>query len=1045
MSGRGEKNHRSLALTRRGAVQLVLGAALLTAGLVGGWLAPGAAGLALLAGCVTGLAEVLLARRLGTRGPWSRLVETSARVESWVRVNQNGEVVQSLPAPGAGRGLYRQRSVRLSWSDAFGFWRATRVEPSARELRVPPAVSPELLRAVESRQLARLTDASPVPDPTGVRPYERGDGLRQIAWRQSAHHGELMSFERTGRDAPPVLVIADTLGAGSGDELAAATAAVLQGLRNNPDVLLSDGTRALRSPVQQERFCAAVVGERADAKLAEERARGAARLAGGGSERRRVVLVTCEADGELERALRGGPLAGALTVVRAEGPARPGEAREGAAEKGGDVAPEPATREVARPRAAAELAALLACIALALLANASLTSMIYGGAWRESVPALLCAGAAAGSLLASLLRWCGAPRAARVALPLLVAAALVAAGTALALTALDARVGPLAAADADLAVQRTVWDEPLASLATVVTTGSEQLAGVFAPDAAETWDLLVVLMGAGLAALLAMLCSSRSLRPAAALVPLGLSAADQAIMGPGANLAWTWASVALGLALVWLSASARPSPARGATVALLAVALGLGASAVAPSGDFSPWSAGETRVETLVDLSQDLRSRSSARALTYETTASGPVYLRIGVLDSFDGATWRFFGDTADALVDASPLSQAALSGDTATGVGAPVTTVVRSADGAAAPPGTATLTSPEEGTWRAVGCYLAPVTSVASVDELPDVRSALARRSYVAEAAPPEDVLAVPGEALPDGVAQVLAAAEAEGVGGGGFLNQLETTRWLVGLFTDGSFSYSLDAPGGDQGNLSAIGEFLQTRSGYCTHYATAFALLSRELGLPARVALGYAPDPTQGEDGNYVVTMLQLHAWAEVWLDGIGWVGVDVTPAAGGAADPAPEPTSPEEEPDETPDAPAEAPTQPEEQTQEDQPAEKDDEAEGSPFPWLVAVLLALALVAVGGVSVLLARRRRVTTWQAAWARVCRKAWRAGVRWDKSATEDQVADLICARLRDEALSAEVRRTCRNACHERYGGQSAPFKQPPLQAIARTLRRGHK
>uniref|UniRef100_UPI003A9506DE transglutaminase family protein n=1 Tax=Thermophilibacter sp. TaxID=2847309 RepID=UPI003A9506DE len=719
--------------------------------------------------------------------------------------------------------------------------------------------------------------------------------------------------------------------------------------------------------------------------------------------------------------------------------------REGAAEKGGDVAPEPATREVARPRAAAELAALLACIALALLANASLTSMIYGGAWRESVPALLCAGAAAGSLLASLLRWCGAPRAARVALPLLVAAALVAAGTALALTALDARVGPLAAADADLAVQRTVWDEPLASLATVVTTGSEQLAGVFAPDAAETWDLLVVLMGAGLAALLAMLCSSRSLRPAAALVPLGLSAADQAIMGPGANLAWTWASVALGLALVWLSASARPSPARGATVALLAVALGLGASAVAPSGDFSPWSAGETRVETLVDLSQDLRSRSSARALTYETTASGPVYLRIGVLDSFDGATWRFFGDTADALVDASPLSQAALSGDTATGVGAPVTTVVRSADGAAAPPGTATLTSPEEGTWRAVGCYLAPVTSVASVDELPDVRSALARRSYVAEAAPPEDVLAVPGEALPDGVAQVLAAAEAEGVGGGGFLNQLETTRWLVGLFTDGSFSYSLDAPGGDQGNLSAIGEFLQTRSGYCTHYATAFALLSRELGLPARVALGYAPDPTQGEDGNYVVTMLQLHAWAEVWLDGIGWVGVDVTPAAGGAADPAPEPTSPEEEPDETPDAPAEAPTQPEEQTQEDQPAEKDDEAEGSPFPWLVAVLLALALVAVGGVSVLLARRRRVTTWQAAWARVCRKAWRAGVRWDKSATEDQVADLICARLRDEALSAEVRRTCRNACHERYGGQSAPFKQPPLQAIARTLRRGHK
>ena len=247
MSGRGEKNDRSLTLTRRGAVQLALGAALLATGIVGGWLAPGAAGIALLAGCVTGLAEVLLARRLRARGAWSRLVETSARMESWVRVNQRGEVIESLSRPGSRRGLYRQQSVRHTWVDAFGFWRATRVDPAALELRVPPAVSPELLRSLQSGRLARLTDPSPEPDPSGVRPYEKGDGIRQISWRQTAHHGELMSFERSGHEAPPVLVVADTLGAGTGDELAATTAAVLQGLRNNPDVILTDGALTLRA------------------------------------------------------------------------------------------------------------------------------------------------------------------------------------------------------------------------------------------------------------------------------------------------------------------------------------------------------------------------------------------------------------------------------------------------------------------------------------------------------------------------------------------------------------------------------------------------------------------------------------------------------------------------------------------------------------------------------------------------------------------------------------------------------------------------------
>lgn len=1049
MSARGEKDARPPALTGRGAAQLALAAACLAAGLVGGWTAPAAAGIALLAACATGLAEVLLARRTGGRGAWSRLVETSARVESWVRVDHRGQVIESVGGPGGRRGLYRQQSVRLTWTDAFGFWRASRVEPAARELRVPPVVTPELLGAVMGRPVARLADQSLELDPSGVRPYEKGDGIRQISWRQTAHHGELMSFERSGREAPPVLVIADTLGAGAGDELAATTSALLQGLRRNPDVLLTDGTLALRTPVQQERFCAAVVGEPAGEGLAEARARESARLAGGGTGRRHVLLVTCEPDGELARALRRGPLGGSVTVVRAEGPAEAGTAHEGVAEKDAAVAEATPARGVGAPAAGgvfAELLALLACTALALLAGASLAGIFYEGVWQQSVPVLLVAGTAAGSLLGALLRRRGARRGARAALVALLAVLLAAAGAVVALMVFDGRHGPLTEG---LPQARTAFEEPAAALAFVFETGVEQLGGAASSGADMTWDLLVILMGSGLAAVLAALSSSRTLRPAVALVPVALSAAGQSVMGSAARTEWGWAAVALGLLLVWLSVTARPRPVRGAVVALLALALGWGAGAAVPSGDFPAWpgsASGGTRAETLVDLSRDLQSRSDARALTYETSAGEPLYLRIGVLDSFDGSTWRFSGEDADALVDRSPLAQAALSDDTAAGVPSPVTTVVRGASGdAAAPPGTATLSASEDGTWHAVGCYLAPVSSVDEVDGLPAARSSLARRSYVADAEAPAEALETPEGSLPDSVAQVVASAAADGVGGRGFLDQLATTRWLVGFFTDGSFSYSLDAPGGGEGNLAALGDFLESRTGYCTHYATAFALLARELDVPSRVVLGYAPGPDAGGDGTYEVTMRQLHAWAEVWLDGIGWVGVDVTPASGGAAaEGADEPAQTPEV--EEPDAPEQTPVEPEEETpQQNAPATEGERDEGSRIPWHTLALVGVAVAAAGAGAALLVRRGRVLTWRAAWARVCRAARRAGVAWDESATEDEVCERICERLGDAALSAEVRTIARNACQERYGGRPAPFRQPPLQAIARTLRHRRK
>ena len=94
----------------------------------------------------------------------------------------------------------------------------------------------------------------------------------------------------------------------------------------------------------------------------------------------------------------------------------------------------------------------------------------------------------------------------------------------------------------------------------------------------------------------------------------------------------------------------------------------------------------------------------------------------------------------------------------------------------------------------------------------------------------------------------------------------------------------------------------FLQNaETGYCVHYATAAAVIYRALGIPARVTDGFLFRAQAGE----VVDVLQAneHAWVEVYLDGLGWIPVEVT-GSGGVTEPAPQEAAVTETPgEETP----------------------------------------------------------------------------------------------------------------------------------------------
>ncbi|MBR1824038.1 MAG: transglutaminase domain-containing protein [Ruminococcus sp.] len=97
----------------------------------------------------------------------------------------------------------------------------------------------------------------------------------------------------------------------------------------------------------------------------------------------------------------------------------------------------------------------------------------------------------------------------------------------------------------------------------------------------------------------------------------------------------------------------------------------------------------------------------------------------------------------------------------------------------------------------------------------------------------------------------------------------------------------YSL-YPGKTPSNRDFVNYFLmENHKGYCIHYATAGVMLARMAGIPARYATGYVivgddfTDEAKNADGTYTIDVKdsRSHAWAEVYIDGFGWMPFEFT----------------------------------------------------------------------------------------------------------------------------------------------------------------------
>ncbi|HRB09099.1 MAG TPA: DUF3488 and transglutaminase-like domain-containing protein, partial [Ottowia sp.] len=108
---------------------------------------------------------------------------------------------------------------------------------------------------------------------------------------------------------------------------------------------------------------------------------------------------------------------------------------------------------------------------------------------------------------------------------------------------------------------------------------------------------------------------------------------------------------------------------------------------------------------------------------------------------------------------------------------------------------------------------------------------------------------------------------------------NALALVQVALERLRRGGYVYTLEP--GVAGQHTADEFWFDTKAGFCEHISSAFVVLLRAAGVPARIVTGYQGGELNGVDGFWVVRNADAHAWTEVWDARRGWLRVDPTAA--------------------------------------------------------------------------------------------------------------------------------------------------------------------
>ncbi|MDD7719175.1 MAG: transglutaminase-like domain-containing protein [Eubacteriaceae bacterium] len=87
------------------------------------------------------------------------------------------------------------------------------------------------------------------------------------------------------------------------------------------------------------------------------------------------------------------------------------------------------------------------------------------------------------------------------------------------------------------------------------------------------------------------------------------------------------------------------------------------------------------------------------------------------------------------------------------------------------------------------------------------------------------------------------------------------------------------------DKTTEDVLKKFLESKKGYDIHYATAATMMFRYYGIPARYVEGYlvTPDDVKNAEASQPISISRknAHAWVEIYIDGTGFVPIEVCPS--------------------------------------------------------------------------------------------------------------------------------------------------------------------
>ena len=520
-----------------------------------------------------------------------------------------------------------------------------------------------------------------------------------------------------------------------------------------------------------------------------------------------------------------------------------------------------------------------------LVASLSLLPVVDGSLWwvESCVTVVVALAAAAGS------RRIGLPSGAAAVIGLAtvpIVDALIVAGSSTVASPEDAANGVVSAfADAFRQIYvDSIPAQGTASLALLIATGTAAVAVVA--------DFVTVGLRAPVAGTLVVV--------AVAIVP-GKAFAT------GTNGVLLLAVAACALAVIAVDRRRRGRAPRVAGLAVggaIAVVVALLVQVVLPTPYASQAATGgapiiDTGANPLLRLGQDLRRGATTPVLSYTSKNSQPVYLRLAVLEDFEGDTWAPNPPDGSALgFGATPQAAGVPASADATTT---ATTITPASDGAIGDrlplpyPAVSVQGVTGRFRWEERGLTLARFgggTVGTYTVRSADVQASPAELRAASVSVPSGDEQAL---SLPNDVPSIIRRTADQWVASA--RTPYDMAVAIQNHLANGAFAYDENTPaqqGYDGDGLGVIAKFLQVKAGYCIHFASTMAVMARLEGIPARIVVGYQPGTAAGGGGEHTVTSDDLHAWPELYFDGVGWVRFEPTPGRGAVPSYAPLPSA-------------------------------------------------------------------------------------------------------------------------------------------------------